>query len=90
MWIYTSEQSSKEVVRQIIKLDSFNQVSVIHERGDWKVVASLESPTHSEGRVFLARTPSQQEAIRVQDRIFQALTSGKTTIDLNALDKDRE
>jgi hypothetical protein len=90
MWIYTSEQSSKEIVRHIIKLDSFNQVSVIHERGEWKVVASLESPTNSEGRVFLARTISQKEAIGVQDRIFQALTSGQTTIDLNAPGKDLE
>jgi len=90
MWIYTSEQSSKEVVRQIIKLDSFNQISIIHERGDWKVVASMDSPTSSEGRVFLARASSQQEATCVQDRIFQALASGQTTIDLNAPGKDME
>jgi hypothetical protein len=83
MWIYASQPPAKDAVRRIINLHNFDTISVTNERAEWVVIASQGNPMNTSGEyVTLAKVSTQEQAIAIQGRIFRALASGKTGIDL--------
>jgi hypothetical protein len=83
MWIYASQPLARDASRRIINLHNFDTISVTNERSEWVVIASQGNPMNPSGEtVTLAKVSTQEQAIAIQDRIFRALASGKTGIDL--------